>query len=619
LGGIERKLSMASISNVMAKVVDRPNPYNRDVLTEQLLWFVRLRWIAAGSIAVAAVVASYVFPVLSSAVPIYICALILLLCNVFYFLAATKQSREAGQKDILLGMVQTEADLVILTAILHFSGGVVNPFVLFYIFHVIISTIILPRNLSFAVGLTAISLFGLLAVNELNDGALLGHYPLQLSVTEGLWRNPVYVLGAFVAFVCTVVLAQYLTRMIIVRMTAKEREAAQNNDVLQAVISAMSEGLIFINRNGDIAICNPAAKLWGLVNNRDNNCVPLKDFPPVLAEHIKCPFTDNDESAMKGRVINFEAAGPERRYIEARSCPVIGVDGQKLGCLIVGQDLTDRKKLEKDLLERTEDLTAINEMLKMSRIKMAQREKMVAIGQMAAGIAHEIGNPLASLSSVAQYLRRRMNTLEEKEYLQVIEQQVKRISNILKHMLSLSRPATAEYKWVDINGLIDNTISLVKFDNRMRSVNIKNIPCENLPMVWLAPQAFEQVFINVFVNAMDAMNAVQDVREHVLKITREFKDEMVEIRISDTGVGMTPEVCKLAFESFFTTKEIGKGTGLGLFISYNLIAEVGGAIVLESELGKGTTVIIRIPISPQGALFSGTEDNFVNGVKVTKK
>lgn len=619
MGGIERKLSMASISNVMAKVVDRPNPYNRDVLTEQLLWFVRLRWIAAGSIAVAAVVASYVFPVLSSAVPIYICALILLLCNVFYFLAATKQSREAGQKDILLGMVQTEADLVILTAILHFSGGVVNPFVLFYIFHVIISTIILPRNLSFAVGLTAISLFGLLAVNELNDGALLGHYPLQLSVTEGLWRNPVYVLGAFVAFVCTVVLAQYLTRMIIVRMTAKEREAAQNNDVLQAVISAMSEGLIFINRNGDIAICNPAAKLWGLVNNRDNNCVPLKDFPPVLAEHIKCPFTDNDESAMKGRVISFEAAGPERRYIEARSCPVIGVDGQKLGCLIVGQDLTDRKKLEKDLLERTEDLTAINEMLKMSRIKMAQREKMVAIGQMAAGIAHEIGNPLASLSSVAQYLRRRMNTLEEKEYLQVIEQQVKRISNILKHMLSLSRPATAEYKWVDINGLIDNTISLVKFDNRMRSVNIKNIPCENLPMVWLAPQAFEQVFINVFVNAMDAMNAVQDVREHVLKITREFKDEMVEIRISDTGVGMTPEVCKLAFESFFTTKEIGKGTGLGLFISYNLIAEVGGAIVLESELGKGTTVIIRIPISPQGALFSGTEDNFVNGVKVTKK
>jgi signal transduction histidine kinase len=610
---------MASKSIVMDEVADRPSPYNREVLTEQLLWFVRLRWAAAGSIVVAAVVASYVFPVLVSAVPIYICALILLLCNTFYFLAATKQSKEAGRKDILLGMVQAEADLVILTAVLHFSGGVVNPFVLFYIFHVIISTIILPRNLSFAVGLTAILLFGLLAVNELNGGVLLGYYPLQLSVTEGLWRNPVYVLGAFVAFICTVVLAQYLTRMIIVRMTAKEREAARNNDVLQAVISAMSEGLVFINCDGDITICNPAAKLWKLVNNRNNNGIPLKEFPPVLAGHIKSFFTDDDESASKGRVISFEAAGSERRYIEARSCPVVGIDGQKLGCLIVGQDLTDRKKLEKDLVERTEALTAINEMLKMSRIKMAQREKMVAIGQMAAGIAHEIGNPLASLSSVTQYLRRRLSTHEEKEHLLVIEHQVNRISNILKRMLSLSRPAAAEYKWVDINGLIDDTISLVKFDNRMRSVNIKNIPCESLPMVWLSPQTFEQVFINVFINAMDAMNAVQDHREHVLKITRELKDEMVEIRISDTGVGMTPEVCKLAFDSFFTTKEIGKGTGLGLFISYNLIAEVGGTIALESELGKGTTVIIRVPIRPQGALFSGTEENFVNGERVAKK
>ena len=211
---------------------------------------------------------------------------------------------------------------------------------------------------------------------------------------------------------------------------------------------------------------------------------------------------------------------------------------------------------------------------------------MVAIGQMAAGIAHEIGNPLASLSSAAQYLGRKLSTHEEKEYLQVIEHQVDRISNILKRMLSLSRPATAEYKWVDINGLIDNTISLVKFDNRMRSVNIQNIPCENLPMVWLAPQMFEQVFINVFINAMDAMSAVQDNREHVLKITKEFKDEMVEIRISDTGIGMTPEVCKLAFESFFTTKEIGKGTGLGLFISYNLVAEVGGTIAWNPKLAR---------------------------------
>ncbi len=229
---------------------------------------------------------------------------------------------------------------------------------------------------------------------------------------------------------------------------------------------------------------------------------------------------------------------------------------------------------------------------------------MVAIGQMAAGIAHEIGNPLASLSSVVQYLSRKLSTHEEKEQLLLIGHQVDRISGILKRMLSLSRPATGKYKWTDINELTDNTLSLVKFDKRMQSITIKNVINSDLPMVWLNPQLFEQVFLNIFINAMDAMDARGNEQEHVLEITREFKDAMVEIRIRDTGVGMSPQVAKRAFESFFTTKEIGKGTGLGLFISYNLVSEIDGTIKLESELGNGTVVIIRIPIRPQKNLIA---------------
>jgi signal transduction histidine kinase len=234
---------------------------------------------------------------------------------------------------------------------------------------------------------------------------------------------------------------------------------------------------------------------------------------------------------------------------------------------------------------------------------------MVAIGQMAAGIAHEIGNPLASLSSVVQYLGRKLSTHEEKEHLLLIKYQINRISNILKRMLRLSRPATAEYKWVDVNELIDNTLSLVKFDKRIRSTVIENISSTDLPMVWLNPQLLEQVFLNIFINALDAMNAKQEEHENTLKITREFKEGMIEVRVSDTGIGMKPEVCKRAFESFFTTKEIGKGTGLGLFISYNLITEVDGTIMMESEPGKGTTVVIRIPIRPKKDLIFGNDAN----------
>lgn len=616
---------------MLVETIEKPSRCTREVLVEQILWLIRLRWIAVGSIVAAVLVGSYIFPypLLLSATPIYVCAGILLLCNILYFSVATKKAADAGPKDVVLAIIQVEADLVILTAVLLFSGGVANPFFLFYIFHIIIATIILPRNLSFAVGLTTILLFGLLAVNELDRGAWLGYYPLQLkNVVEGLWTNPVYVLAAFVAFVCTVVLAQYLTRMIIARMTAKEREAARNNDLLQAVISAMTEGLMFVTHDGNVAICNPAAKRWKsnpiLQNGHiDKSGDSLKDFPPILTEHIKGFSADDNKAqdASTRQAIEFNTAGPEQRYIEAKSSPVVGTDGQRLGYVIVGQDLTEHKKLEKDLLERTEEVTAINEMLKMSRVEMAQREKMVAIGQMATGIAHEIGNPLASLSSVAQYLGRKLSTHEEKEHLLVIKYQVNRISNILKRMLSLSRPATAEYKWVDINELIDNTLSLMKFDKRMRSVTINNITAADLPMVWLNPQLLEQVLINIFINALDAMNAKPGEQEYILGLTRESKDGIIEIRVSDTGIGMSPEVCKRAFESFFTTKEIGKGTGLGLFISYNLVTEVDGTIALESEPGRGTTVIIRIPIRPKKDLIGGNDnrEDFTNSAEAIKK
>ncbi|MFH1884863.1 MAG: histidine kinase dimerization/phospho-acceptor domain-containing protein, partial [Planctomycetota bacterium] len=454
---------MPTKHKVMFNEFDRPSRCTREVLVEQILWLIRLRWIAVGGIVAAVLVGSYVFPypLLPTATPIYVCAGILLLCNIFYYSVATKKTADAGPKDVVLAMVQAEVDLVILTVVLHFSGGVVNPFLLFFIFHIITATILLPRNLSFYVGLTAILLFLLLAVNE-----LMGYYPLQLKNVEGLWANPVYVLAAVVAFVCTVVLTQYLTRMIIGRMSAKEKEAARNNDLLQAIIGAMIEGLIFVTHDGNVAICNPAAKRWKsgpiLQNGHtDKSSDTLEDFPPILTEHIRGFSAGGNKAsdASRGQAIEFKTAGPEQRHIEAKSSPVVGTDGQRLGYVIVGQDLTEHKKLEKDLLERTEEVTAINEMLKMSRVEMAQREKMVAIGQMASGIAHEIGNPLASLSSVAQYLGRKLKTHEEKEYLLVIRHQVNRISNILRRMLSLSRPATAEYKWVDVNELIDNTLS----------------------------------------------------------------------------------------------------------------------------------------------------------------
>jgi len=595
---------MSVESDVITGRMDKPSQCTREALVEQILWLIRLRWIAVGALIASAILGRFVFPVLVAPILIYACAAALLTCNILYFLAATKKPEDAGPRDIVLGMIQVEVDLIILTAVLHFSGGVLNPCFLFYIFHVIIAAIILPQSLSFAVGLTAILLFGLLEVNELYGGSFLGYYPLQLSASGGPWRNPLYSLGVFAAFSFTVMLAQYLTRMIIIRMTAKELEAARNSDVLKAVINAMSEGLIFVTSDGDVAICNPAADIWkreGALNKQKHS---FEDFPHPMMEMLSCVVCPDDNAAAVETAISFETTGPEKRYVEAKGCPVAGIDGKKLGYVIVGQDLTEHKKLETDLRERTEEVTAINELLRMSRIEMAQREKMVAIGQMATGIAHEIGNPLASISSVAQYLVRKLNVKEQKEQLLVIQYHVSRISNILRRMLSLSRPATGEYKWTDVNSLIENTLSLINFDKRANSVTIENAATLDLPKVWLNPQHFEQVFLNIFINALDAMNAKPCKGEHLLRITRALKDDVIEIKISDTGIGMSPEICKRAFDSFFTTKEIGKGTGLGLFISHNLVTEVDGTIELESEIGKGTTVVIQIPLRTMRELIS---------------
>jgi len=284
---------------------------------------------------------------------------------------------------------------------------------------------------------------------------------------------------------------------------------------------------------------------------------------------------------------------------------VTGLSGTPLGYVIVGQDLTEHKKLEADLLDRTEQVTAINEMLKMSRVRTGQREKMVALGQMAAGIAHEIGNPLTSLSSVVQYLSRKCADPELKELCGVVDHHVGRISAILRRMLNQARPATSEYRWVNVNEGVHNTLSLIRFDGRAAGVTITDVHNAELPMVWLNPQSLEQCLLNIVINALDAMEAKKAEHECKLEVVKAVKDEMVEIRISDTGVGMSPEVCRRAFESFFTTKEISKGTGLGLFISYNLIAEMDGTIELESERGKGTTAIIRIPVRPRKDLIAG--------------
>lgn len=601
---------MAQDQNITIEILNRPTSYRDVDLIEQLRWLVELRWLAIVGIAMAITLGKYLFLALGNVLPLYGCAVLLFVCNLFYFLMVSKSKPWSRTGALAVGLIQVELDLAILTAVLYLSGGLSNPFTLFYLFHVIIAAIILPRWLSLGVSLTAVALYGVLAANEIGGGQWPGYHSLELGVVDSLWRNRLYVYGATLAFACTVFLARYLTRIVIVRMTAKDAEAARNHDVLKAVIRAMNEGLIFLNREHRIVFANPAAENWLSV---DLPCaVALDAYPEELTRYIRALNGQGEAQT----ALEFNTGHQEPRTIEVRGSTVQDLDGQTLGHVVVGRDLTEHKMMEQALVEQTEHVTAINEMLKMSRVKMAQREKMVAIGQMAAGIAHEIGNPLASLSSVVQYLQRKSAVPEAKGQMAVMQTHITRISHILKRMLNFTRPATSEFRWADLNQLIENTLSLIQFDQRMQGVTIQNQMNKDLPTVWLNPQGFEQVLLNIFLNAMDAMQVLPSTRMKSLTIIRACLQEVVEIRIADTGVGMEQSVADRAFESFYTTKEIGKGTGLGLYISHNLITELDGSMRIESTPGVGTTVIVRIPVRPRAELFAGPEAEPVESTKL---
>ena len=576
---------------------------SHQVSIEQLLWLIDLRWIAVAGIFISSWVVYRVFPVIESARPVFICGLLLGLCNIAYYATAKRFSQcHRGVRGLAFALIQVELDLLLLTVLLFLSGGMANPFVLFYVFHVIIAAIILPLYMAFAVGGSTIVFYGLLALNQVSETPWPGFQDLDFPQSQNLWHVPIYVLGAFVAFSCMVILAQYLTRVILARMTATEREAAQNHDVLKAVIRAMNEGLVFVDPQGSIAMCNPAARGWTM-SQSDDEALTLDEFPAVLRDHVHKVLGEAG-SLTEQTVGGFDTPGPDPRHIEAKGCSVKDVRGLSLGYVIVGTDVTDHKNLELELMTQSDQVTSINEMLKMTRVQMAQREKMVAIGQMASGIAHEIGNPLASLSSVVQYLAKKIQAEEEVQQLNVVLKQVTRISEILKRMLTFSRPATSEYRWSDIDQLISNTLTLIKFDKRMQSIDIKNQTNGTLPTVWLNPQSFEQILVNVFINAVDAMNAKTDESPNTLEITSDYQKGVVHICVRDTGIGMDQQVARRAFESFFTTKEIGKGTGLGLFISHNLITELDGSICIESEPGKGTSVLLQVPVRPKANMFT---------------
>jgi len=315
------------------------------------------------------------------------------------------------------------------------------------------------------------------------------------------------------------------------------------------------------------------------------------------------------------------------------------------------QEIAERRQMEEELLRIKMNLEEANHHLKQNQAQLVQSEKMASIGQLAAGVAHEINNPVgfinSNLTTLDEY-RRDLTTLinnymeleqladrdpalsnnhdlagaleairNSKEKMDIdfvlgdfdkviaeSKEGMDRIKKIVQDLKDFSHVDQAELNWADFNKGMESTLNIVWNELKYKAKVTKEYG--DIPEVYCYPQQVNQVFMNLLVNAA---HAIEDKGE--IKISTAHLDgaePMVEVRISDTGKGIPPENLSRIFDPFFTTKPVGKGTGLGLSMVYSIVKKHDGEIKVESEVGKGTTFVIRLPVNGTRTKEGDTSD-----------
>ncbi len=347
------------------------------------------------------------------------------------------------------------------------------------------------------------------------------------------------------------------------RLLASELEAHQAREYLQKVLDTASDLIIISDASGAITYANQAAADFGL----DRQELIERPLAPLFVE--------------KARAAAIMAMGtPVSEELELRA-----PDGQAFSVLVsitplpdtgellaILRDVTRRKALERQLLHA---------------------EKLASVGILAAGVAHEIGNPLAAIGGYAQLLDSEDTSPEERrEFALAIAEQTDRINRIIRDLLDYSRPSQYLGQPVDVNQAIDSVLNMFFTSKRLEKDNlaIHRDLARDLPKVNMDRDQLQQVILNMVINASQAMSGGGK-----LSIGTQNIDGWVRIDFADTGPGIPADKLKLIFDPFFTTKPPGQGTGLGLSICDRIVSEAGGRIEAQSKPGKGATFTIMLP------------------------
>jgi signal transduction histidine kinase len=251
-------------------------------------------------------------------------------------------------------------------------------------------------------------------------------------------------------------------------------------------------------------------------------------------------------------------------------------------------------RLYEEIKIKNDKLVSSMQVLKQAQDHLVQAEKLTAVGEMIAGVAHELNNPLTAILGYAQLLQSLDGPAEFKEYATSIRQETDRCRKIVENFLSLARRNGSEKTSCDVNEILTMILNLKKHTLNQHGVQVCTDLDPQLPPVIADPHLLRQVFVNIITNADQALQ--ERAGERILTIVSSSDGAALRIRFTDSGPGIPPEILPRIFDPFFTTRDVGSGSGLGLSICYSIVKEHGGTIAVESEPRHGTTFTVELPL-----------------------
>jgi len=346
-------------------------------------------------------------------------------------------------------------------------------------------------------------------------------------------------------------------------------------EMYRQILDAIPDLVLVKGPKSHIRWANKAFReYYGMTNNQ---LADILDSPVNEPDYTQQYIKDDAHVFETGQVLDIPKEPVTRhdgvvRYFHTVKAPILNGDGKVVLTVGVSRDMTDREHLEKIV---------------------QQSEKLSAMGQLAAGVAHEINNPLGVILGFAQGLAHRLKP-EDPFMMPVksIEREAVRCKFLVQELLTFSRERKLGILPEDPVRVIEGALTLVEPQARTRNVVVRKEFSSNLPLFCADVNQIQQVLINLCANSMDAMP-----QGGTLTVSAAKKGSFIEVGVHDTGTGIPPEIRQRIFEPFFTTKEVGKGTGLGLSLAYEILKKHQGTIECQSEAGRGTTFLFRLPIS----------------------